>query len=503
MKILIEIAGIVTKKKVKKIEIFDDYALRQKNSKFNEFFESLAANRFKNDRDAAMHLYGCSPLDAKYRQLKSRFRKRLLNTLFFLDINKPSTSNYEQAYFTCNKEWAIVKILMANHAFHAATSVAKGVLSTALKYQFADIIVNSSRILREYYANLGEEKEYELYDGYSKQYSDILEAEIKSEEYYQRVLMQYRKPLYKSDGLVRQIDACCNDLITLSETFHSPVINYNMFLVWIMRYEMMRDFDSMLEICNQAEAYVASNPQYYQEEKQIVFHTKKMAVFLHMGDYRQGRINAEKCLNTFSEGSAGWFHFMEYYMLSALQTGQYFHAAAIVNQVASIAEYKKLEGLEKEKWAIFEAYTQYFAEKAVNAPQTVFSRRKRPIRTSRYLDDPAQFPRDQRNLAVLVWVLNVMQLIDKRNFAELNDLLEQLKVFATRQLDQDEHFRAIQFIRLLQQLRKAGYQPDNITNADKYYNRLVDRPFLYRGAVSELEIIPYEKLWEMVLANFR
>ena len=88
MKNLIEIAKIVTKRKVKKIEIFDEHSLKYKNSKFNDFYEALTANKYKNDRDAATHLYNTTPTDPKYRQLKSRFRKRLLNTLFFLDINK-------------------------------------------------------------------------------------------------------------------------------------------------------------------------------------------------------------------------------------------------------------------------------------------------------------------------------------------------------------------------------------------------------------------------------
>ena len=125
MKNLIEISKIVTKKKVRKIEIFDDHSLKNKNSKFNEFYEALMANKFKNDRDAASFLYGCSPTDDKYRQLKSRFRKRLLNTLFFLDVNVPSTSNYDRAYYSVNKDWTLVKILLSNNANLTAAALAR------------------------------------------------------------------------------------------------------------------------------------------------------------------------------------------------------------------------------------------------------------------------------------------------------------------------------------------------------------------------------------------
>ena len=147
MKHLIEISKIVTKKKVRKIEIFDDNALKQKNSKFNEFYEALAANKFKNDRDAAMFLYSSTPTDDKYRQLKSRFRKRLLNTMFFLDVNRPSASSYDRAYFSCNKDWTLVKILLSNNAYKTASALARQILTTALKFKFADVIVNCACLL--------------------------------------------------------------------------------------------------------------------------------------------------------------------------------------------------------------------------------------------------------------------------------------------------------------------------------------------------------------------
>ena len=199
MKNLIEISKIVTKKKVKKIEIFDEHNLRHKNSKFNEFYEALMLGQLKNDRDAALLLYDCAPTDDKYRQLKSRFRKRLLNTLFFLDINLPSTSNYDRAYYSCNKDWTLVKILLSNDAEYTAASLARQILTTALRFKFADVIVNCSRILRMAVVSENDEKMFELYDQYSKQYQDVLNAEIRSEELLQRVKMNYHKPQEKTD----------------------------------------------------------------------------------------------------------------------------------------------------------------------------------------------------------------------------------------------------------------------------------------------------------------
>ena len=76
-----------------------------------------------------------------------------------------------------------------------------------------------------------------------------------------------------------------------------------------------------------------------------------------------------------------------------------------------------------------------------------------------------------------------------------------MKSYANRQLKKEEYFRTIQFIRLLQQLVKADFQIENLSNVEKYYNRLIEEPFFYRGLISELEVLPYEKLWNMILAR--
>lgn len=499
MKHLIEISKIVTKKKVKKIEIFDDHSLKHKNSKFNEFYEALMISKFKNDRDAATFLYGCSPTDDKYRQLKSRFRKRLLNTLFFLDVNLPSTSNYDRAYYSCNKDWTLVKILLANTAPHTAAALAGQILTTGLKFKFADIIVNSSRILRQYASEIGDEKNYEVYDQHSKQYQNVLDAEIRSEELYQRVIMNYHKSSSKNQNLKEKIDTYCDALVGLSEIFDSPVVVYNMYLVWAYRYEMLQDFSSVLDVCNQGEKYIEENPRYYQDDKLETFHLKKMNAYIHLKNFMEGRVNAEKCLQSFPEGSDTWFTFMEYYLMLALHTDNYLAATAIYNKATGLSKFKKLGTEVKEKWNIFNTYIEFIIENKGSENPVLQMQKKKSFRLSRFLNDPILYPREQRIFTVHMVVAQMLFLIEKKSFNAVGERIERLKGYANRQLRKEEYFRVIQFIRLLQQLSKASYKVSELSNTQKYYDRLIETPFYYRGLIEEIEIIPYEKLWNMIL----
>ncbi len=503
MKNLIEISKIVTKKKVRKIEIFDDHSLKHKNSKFNEFYEALLASKFKNDRDAANFLYSCSPTDDKYRQLKSRFRKRLLNTLFFLDVNLPSTSSYERAYFSCNKDWTLVKILLSNNATHTASSLARQILTTALKFKFADVIVNCSRILRKYSADIGDEKNFEEYDQHIKQYQNVLDAEIRSEELHQRVIMNYYKPPSKNQDLRERIDTYCDALVGLSEIYDSPIIIYNMYLVWAFRYEMLHDYQAMLEVCNKAEEYIEKNPIYYQTEKLATFQLKKMSAYLHLRDYKNGKVNAEKCLKSFPAGSETWFVFMEYYLLLAIHTDNFVNALAIYNRATSNTKFKKMSGQEKEKWKIYNIYLNYIAESQKSENAILQSQRKSTFRLSRFLNDPLLFPKDQRIFTVLLVIAQILFFIEKKGYNAVSERIERLKNYANRQLKKEVYYRVIQFIRLLQQLEKADFKVENLSNVDKYYDRLIETPFAYRGLISELEVIPYEKLWNYILKQLQ
>jgi hypothetical protein len=503
MKNLIEISKIVTKKKVKKIEIFDDYSLKNKNSKFNEFYEALMAGKFRNDRDAATFLYDCSPTDDKYRQLKSRFRKRLLNTLFFLDVNLPDTSGYERAYYSCNKEWTLVKILLANEATFTAATLARQILTTALKYKFADLIVNCSRILRTYASEIESEKEYEEYDQHIKQYKDILDAEIRSEELYQRVVMNYYRDVSENFDLKERIDTYCDALIGLSEMYDSPVIFYNMYLVWTYRYEMLQDYEAMIEVCGRAEQYMRDNPTYYQEEKMATFQLKKMSAFLHLKDYKRGKTNAEKCLQSFPEGSEMWFAFLEYYFLLAMHTENYINAVAILTKATSHLRFKKLSLEERERWKVYEVYLNYVIEIFGDDNPVLRRQNRKAFKVSKFLNDPILYPKELRIFTIFLLIAQILFHLEQRQYSNATELIDRLKNYANRQLKKEDFYRLINFIRLLQQLSKADFKYDNLSGTEKYVARLKESPFYYRGLTSELEVITYEELWNIIVSRLK
>ena len=499
MKNLIEVGKIVTKKKVRKIEIFDDHSLRTKNSKFNEFYEALMADKFKNDRDAATFLYGCSPTDDKYRQLKSRFRKRLLNTLFFLDVNLPATSSYDRAYYSCNKDWTLVKILLSNHADNTAQNLARQILNTALRYQFADVIVNCGRILRDGAARRGDEKGFDEYDAHIKAYTPVVDAEMRSEELLQRVRMYYDRTSGPDTHLPARIDAHCEALVGLSELHDSPVILYNMYLAWTYRFDLLRDYPAMLETGERAEAYIEAHPRYYRAEKLATFQLHCMYAYLHLDDFARGRERAEKCLTVFTKGSAVWFDFLELYFLLAVRTRQYIQAVAIYQRATGNNKFRKLDLAARERWKVYDVYQHYLIEAYGKEYPVLVEQRRKPFRLNRFLQEPLLYPKHLRPLSVHMTILQVLFLLENRKWVAAAERVDHLRSYANRQLKREQPGRLLQFIRNFQQLARAEFRVERLPDVDELTDKLAAYPFVYRGRVGELEVIPYEEIWAIAL----
>ncbi len=224
-----------------------------------------------------------------------------------------------------------------------------------------------------------------------------------------------------------------------------------------------------------------------------------MSAYLHLQDFKNGKSNAEKCLGSFPQGSPEWFKFMEYYLLLAIHTENYINALAVFNRATKQSRFTKLMSEEKERWNLYEAYIYYIVENQEDQNPILRQQMKRVFRVKKFLNSPLLYPRHQRMFIILMLIVQILFLIERRSFSEITERIDRLKSYANRQLRKEEYLRIRAFIRLLQALSKADYKARNLSNIEKNLNILKGQQFYYRGLLTELEVIPYERLWVMIL----
>ena len=497
MKHLIEIARILTKKKVKRMDVFDADYLSQKSNKFTIFYEALATHKLRNDREAAALLYQSSPTDARYRQLKSRFRRRLLNTLFFTDPHQTETSVFDKTYFSCSKDWTLIHIMVSNQAVLAAEALAKQTLQTALEYKFPDIIINCARALRDFSVDAGRQQDFEYYHQLIETYVAVLQAETQAEALFLRCTTAVDPPDYNAAQPYLQ------QLIRLSEQHDSLLITYYRYLSEIVLLENAGNFQNLLQVCDQAEQYLDNKPDFFPEERILRFYVHKMAALLHLRDYKEGKATVERYLSAFPEGSESWFLFMEFYFLLAMHTTQYIQAAAIAEKAQQHPRFKKYVLGHKEKWKIFQYSLAFVTLRQGSDFPALLQKGKKTQSGQVFSEESVSYHKETRQSTAVLLILKIVLLLEKNSLLKTQEWIDKLRDFGSKYLQTDEDFRVIQFIKLLQQVAKANFQRDALKNTEKYLDGLRKKPFPHRYPFSCHEVIPYENLWEQVLEHLK
>ncbi len=496
MKLLIELTRIANLKRVSKIEIFDAQSTKNKNSKFNAFYDALSSDKLRTDREAAKMLYNASPADDRYRQLKSRFRRRLLNTVFFLNVTSPIKPRYEQALADCQKDWALVNILRLYDAEQSVPYLARQLLSAAVKYHFTSIIVQSVRLLLELAASIQDVKEHERLRLLLETYLPMEQAEIEAEVLFQTIcLKQNLEPEPVSATIWNNWR---EHFIQLSERQPTPRTQYLTYLVGSWQYMAEGRFEIVHSICQQAERMFSANPDYFSQDSLFSIRYLLIQVFLQTGDLHAAREHAEKVIPELEPGSDKWLSYLDIYYLIAVKNENYTHAFAILQLVLSFKQYNKLDAAVKEKWQLYKVALYYLLSITPDSSRLLQSKLYSNFHIGHFLEDVALFPKERRIYTIWTLILQVLFLLEQNEDQAIDEILDRLKQYTRKQMHPVRHERIIEFIRCLSYVSKSGFDGSKIRVDNKYYLRLLSLPLKYNGHIDQLEIIPFPTLWGLI-----
>ena len=102
------------------------------------------------------------------------------------------------------------------------------------------------------------------------------------------------------------------------------------------------------------------------------------------------------------------------------------------------------------------------------------------------------------NISILI--VHVLFLIWKKQYNKADDRIESLKAYCKKYLYDDATYRSNCFIKMLSELSKAGFHPVRGQRyAQKYHDKLLEMPLSKSRQGVEVEIVPYEHLWSMII----
>ena len=220
---------------------------------------------------------------------------------------------------------------------------------------------------------------------------------------------------------------------------------------------------------------------------------KKSLAYLSINNHSEAIATIERSRKFTKHGSFNWNIALLYQLVICLHSKYYQQAYDIY--LDAIDKSNDFYDAFKEDWTVLEAYIYFLIVSG-----KINEERKKKFYIGKFLNEVPTYSKDKRGLNIPILIIQSLFLLHRRRFSEVIDRTEALNTYAYRYLRRDETYRSNCFIKMILTLPAANFHRQAvIRRARKFREKLELEPLEVSGESSEVEIIPYEKLWEMVL----
>ena len=502
MEELQELSYILTKYKTRSIEIIGDES-KSYDSKLYQLYQAIQKGEVKNDNEAVLNIYGEKKITAKYRNLKHELKKRLLNTVLFVDTNTKKSK--EDDYYQCWKEWAACKVLIQKSARKTATKLAEKTLKKCLKHDFFELIISISIFLRNHYALMEKNKDrFEYYD----QLYDFAKREQKytnlAHKYYMKLILDYAIGSVTIDPKINDdAETYYNELIKLKGETDNFKVHYFLFQIQLLGAMGVFDYKRARNICSDAISFFQQSKGFDFEGGMRNILLNKLVCHIQLKEFEEGKQTAIECSNYVSEGAFNWFKTNEYFFMLSFHTGNYQDAYEIYYTIINHSRYKNYKVLH-ETWFLYQIYLHFLF---LVGEITPFEKDKsfNKIRLGKFLNDVPSFSKDKRGMNIPVLIAQMAFLILQRKYDAATDRIDALNKYCDRYLkSQNPNFRCNCFIKMLVQIPISGFHKAGVKRrAQRYREKLKAVDINFNNQAHEIEILPFDVMWELIINNLQ
>lgn len=499
METLVSLTRFIRKRKVRHFAKTVERILNA-DSKMGTFYQACLDQGEEVCRETLARELGFpDSSNAGFRNVKKDLKNWLINLVFVVDPSDLKYADLESAYFYCWREWAAAKVLLLKGATAAGMELAHRVFNRARKYQFTELAMHASRTLRMHYATRGADKrKYTLFNEHFEYYLKLFNYENKAENNYTCLITHFSASRSSKPDISDEAFAYYNELEPALSQFKSHRLHRFTLFIQLMGYMARHDYANAVHVCDKALQEL-STYEHIPRQGLSSFIYQKLVCHTKLREFTKGWETAQTGLELEIPGSFNWFKNRELSIILAFHSKAYTQAFRIYQEATQHPNFKKLEPVSAEMWKIINGYLQYLKFSGCIEYREGEKVPKR-FRLGKFLNEVPNFSRDKRGMNIAIIVLQVLFTIGRHQYNKSIDSIEALEKYCSRYLRRDDTFRSNCFIKMLLQIPIYGFQRRYVErNAEKHLAQLHTMPLAEAPQGPDIELIPYEDLWPMVL----
>ena len=501
MKYFAEIIRILDRFREPRIETVDTKFRSRKDEKSYRLYEGIHNGTFQHDSAAASALYESGTTDTRYSTLKTRLNIRLLNSLFHLNLKRAGFSESAQAYYTVHKKAFLVHTLLMLDARSSGIKIAKRVLDLSLYYHFVDVTLEMAILLRTHAGVIGKIAMYEEYDRLVKKTFRTFEAECISREFFGRAQLIFMHKAGSKREYVGQFESYVEQLKTMLNDDSSFTFRLNYYRLLSRSLVVSGKFREHIAACDEAISYLRNMPHLAQKMRIGEFSLQKLDSYIAIHNYEMAEQTAKECASLFGWSSNNWFAFAVSNFSLYTNMLNFARANEFYLEVTQHERYALQSEIYKEYWTIFELYLHYALRRMPEYETMEIRKRFDP---AKFLGMTPVAAKDKHGLNVALLIMQILYMLDMRNFDGIIDRMEALGTYRSRYLTAGANRRSGLFFKLLRIMENNSFNYTLcLKKGERYYQELLIQREEAVDSDQELQILPYEWLWERVLERLK
>ena len=484
------LARIVDLRRLPTLPVIDlDQSLDSRESQLVDFLLTGAA---RTQVQAVKALYGqaTSANVVALKRLKSRVQHKLLNHLYFLDYSDPLGLVSRRYQMACLDLMHKGIALAGEGEFILSIRLLRRCLAEAQAGEFTPYAVQSARLLTTLYAQLNNSAAYRQVDLFLQESLRVQQLEDEAERVFNRMYLLLSGPLKDRRALLPQLPASLKQL----ESLHRQAKTFNTFSflyrLQLALEELNGNFAEIIRLTGVAARQLSQGKLNARRFDRRYNTFMRVVAYLSGRQLVPGLRLAQEGIHLFAPTSSNWFFFQEYHLLLALHKKMYAYARQLLQTVLQNPAMVKLRPTGLERWELYRGYVDFVAPPAQPVVPTP------PAQWALILPE---YSRDKSGQNVAILVLQLLHYLRQQNLDEALVRLERLRKYQQRHLRDGGSQRSCLFLRLLRALADTGFDPAKARKRGQAMLETLTNTPPPGDAFGEIEIIPYEHLWELVL----
>ena len=430
------------------------------------------------------------------RRLQSRVRTKLLNQLYFLDHSDARLLVSRRFELECLDLLHKVSILYAEREYKMSERLLVRCMRLAEQGEFTQYLVQSARMLRNLYVEQQQPIAYKKISKVLLQAQQVLAWEDEAEQLYTETQLALngtvaarRAVLPLLPDRMAQLDA----LHRRARSFTTYNTGYRMRVAF---EELQGNYQEIIRVTATASRRLRDGKLNARRFDIRFNHYMSIYAYLRSRQPAQGLRLAGEYARDFHPSSGNWFYFQEHHVLLALHAEQYERAQELLAAITKNPAFIMQREAALQRWDLYRSYLDF-----VLPPQRATTARQRQM--AQWVLQLPEYSRDKLGHNVAILVLQVLYFLRERNLEAVLLRLERLRKYQQRHLYEPTTLRSRLFLRLLQVVVDKNFDADRAAERGKAIEQQLRDTPPPGNAFAEVEIIPYEHLWALVLRLLR